>query len=305
MSHEIANCFVDFYKGLLGQKVERSTVNRDVILSGPCVMNSDWNVLTASVSIDEIRAALFDIDNDKASGSDGFGSFFFKHAWDLIKHEVIELLKLVIDKIMYGAQAAFIHGRFIVDNIHLVQELLRKYACKRGSPRCILKVHIQKAYDTVDWEFLDEVLSIMNFLQYSFALNGTYHGYFIGKRGLRQDAFGDMAGLRVNSLKSSIYMASIDDSIRHEILQLSGFVLGTFPFRYFCVPLKAIAAKISCWPMHSLSYAGKIELIKSIIQGVECFWLSILPPDLCCQHHKLANKASTDCMGWVVQAFGG
>ncbi|XP_075498805.1 uncharacterized protein LOC142537123 [Primulina tabacum] len=88
--NDIANCFVVFYKGLLGQKMDRYTVNRDVILSGPCVLTSDWNALTARVSIDEIRAALFDIDNDKALGSDGFGSFFFKHAWDLIKHEVIE-----------------------------------------------------------------------------------------------------------------------------------------------------------------------------------------------------------------------
>lgn len=50
-----------------------------------------------------------------------------------------------------------------MDNIHLAQELLRKYARKNISPRCILKVDIQKAYDTVDWDFLRDVLCSLNF----------------------------------------------------------------------------------------------------------------------------------------------
>ncbi|GJR67563.1 hypothetical protein Tco_0013628 [Tanacetum coccineum] len=42
-----------------------------------------------------------------------------------------------------------------------------------GVPQCAFKVDIQKAYDTVDWGFL--------------SINGVLHGYFNGKRGLRQD----------------------------------------------------------------------------------------------------------------------
>ncbi|XP_075508006.1 uncharacterized protein LOC142544859 isoform X2 [Primulina tabacum] len=194
--------------------------------------------------------------------------------------------------------------RSIVDNIHLAQELLRKYARKRVSKRCILKVDVQKAYDTVDWAFLEEVLIGFNFpslfvkwimecvstTSYSIALNGTYHGHFKGERELRQgdplspflfnicievlsrsikqmsrsptygfhpkcrdlrithlayaddllllsrgdigsiemvmnclNKFGDMAGLRVNLLKSNIYMAGMDDRTRHEILRMTGF----------------------------------------------------------------------------------
>ncbi|XP_075508007.1 uncharacterized protein LOC142544859 isoform X3 [Primulina tabacum] len=106
--------------------------------------------------------------------------------------------------------------RSIVDNIHLAQELLRKYARKRVSKRCILKVDVQKAYDTVDWAFLEEVLIGFNFpslfvkwimecvstTSYSIALNGTYHGHFKGERELRQ---------------------GMDDRTRHEILRMTGF----------------------------------------------------------------------------------
>nr|GEU36023.1 hypothetical protein [Tanacetum cinerariifolium] len=63
-------------------------------------------------------------------------------------------------------QSAFVFGRRISDNILLTQELIRNYHKIRGSPRCAFKVDIQKAYDTVDWSFLETIL--------------------VGKRGLRQ-----------------------------------------------------------------------------------------------------------------------
>ncbi|XP_073060298.1 uncharacterized protein [Primulina eburnea] len=103
--------------------------------------------------------------------------------------------------------------------------------------------------------------------------------------------FGEMAWLRVNLLKSNRYMASIDGYVRQQILELTGFSAGNLPVCYLGVPLAArrlrfsdydilvdaLTAKINSWPRHSLSYAEKIELIRSILQGMECFWFSILP----------------------------
>lgn len=40
--------------------------------------------------------------------------------------------------------------------------------------------------------------------------------------------------------------------------------------------LDVVAKKVAAWPKHSLSYAGWLELIRSMLQGVECYWLSIL-----------------------------
>lgn len=189
----------------------------DSLSGGPCILESDYDSLVAEVSAGEIKAALIDIDNNKAPGSDGFGSMFFKSAWDIVSGDVIAAVKeffvsgrllkqwnhtvialipkspsaaspsdyrpiscctticKIISKILVmrlrkvmpgivdGSQSDFIHGRSIVDNIHLAQELLRKYARKRISPRCTLKVDLQKAYDTVDWDFLKETLTFLNF----------------------------------------------------------------------------------------------------------------------------------------------
>ncbi|GJR53134.1 putative RNA-directed DNA polymerase [Tanacetum coccineum] len=69
-----------------------------------------------------------------------------------------------------------------------------------GPPRCAFKIDIQKAYDTVDWRFLGCVLKYFGFhplmikwimacvtsTSFSLNINGDIHGFFKGKRGLRQ-----------------------------------------------------------------------------------------------------------------------
>ncbi|GKG15091.1 hypothetical protein Tco_0354691, partial [Tanacetum coccineum] len=51
----------------------------------------------------------------------------------------------------------------ISDNILLTQGLMHNYHLDHGTPRCAFKVDIKKAYDTVDWCFLKEVLLAFGF----------------------------------------------------------------------------------------------------------------------------------------------
>lgn len=98
------------------------------------------------------------------------------------------------------AQSAFIEGRSIVDNIFLSHELFKSYARKGVSPRCVMKIDLSKAYDTLEWSFLKQILIDMGFpckfitwimacittLSYSLLLNGGLTKPFKGKRGIRQ-----------------------------------------------------------------------------------------------------------------------
>ncbi|GKF22950.1 protein LAZ1 [Tanacetum coccineum] len=169
---------------------------------------------------------MFDIGDDRAPGRDGFTTAFFKKAWDIVGLEVPTPLKIndyraisccnviykciskiLTNRIIEGIkevvginQSAFIPGRNISDNILLTQELMHNYHWKKGAPRCAFKVDIQKAYDTVDWWFLGIILKGFGFhhimikwimacvtlATFSISLNGDIHGYFKGKRGLRQ-----------------------------------------------------------------------------------------------------------------------
>ncbi|GKA00235.1 aspartic peptidase [Tanacetum coccineum] len=109
-------------------------------------------------------------------------------------------LKGFLSKLVSLNQSAFVPGRRISDNILLTQELMHNYHLDRGPSRCAFKVDIQKAYDTVDWDFLREILIGFGFHQrmigwimecvtttsFSLSINGSLHGFFKGKRGLRQ-----------------------------------------------------------------------------------------------------------------------
>ncbi|XP_021994626.1 uncharacterized protein LOC110891242 [Helianthus annuus] len=111
-----------------------------------------------------------------------------------------ERVKRALNNIVSINQSAFVPGRKISDNILLTQELMHNYHRNSGPPRCAFKVDIQKAYDTVDWKFLKNILLGFGFnnkmvnwimvcvstVSYSVCVNGNVHGYFKGSRGLRQ-----------------------------------------------------------------------------------------------------------------------
>ncbi|GKC68404.1 RNA-directed DNA polymerase, eukaryota, reverse transcriptase zinc-binding domain protein [Tanacetum coccineum] len=54
-------------------------------------------------------------------------------------------------------QSAFVPNRHIQDNILLSQELFNGYDRKEGPKRVAMKIDIQKAYDTVNWKFLEDI----------------------------------------------------------------------------------------------------------------------------------------------------
>ncbi|GKD29751.1 hypothetical protein Tco_1240529 [Tanacetum coccineum] len=120
----------------------------------------------------------------------------FKCISKIIANRIKESLKTLVSP----NQSAFVPGRSIADNILLTQELMHNYHLDRGVPRCAFKVDIQKAYDTVDWAFLKNILAGFGFharmigwimecvttTSFSLSINGSLHGFFKGKRGLRQ-----------------------------------------------------------------------------------------------------------------------
>jgi exonuclease III len=272
-------------------------------------------------------------------------------------------------------QNAFLSGRMMADNIHLLQELLRNYERKRSSPRCLMKIDFRKAFDSVQWPFLRQLLLLLGFpsrfvhlimqcvetASYSVAVNGNIFGFFPGKNGVRQGdplspylflacmeylsrmlhmaslspgfrfhpkcntlgichlafaddvillsrgdrhsvsslfqhltTFGHTSGLVINANKSSIFFGGVADNIKQLILLDTGFAEGSFPFRYLGVPLSPhrllasqfspllhkLESAIHGWLGKHLSYAGRVELLKSVLFGMVHFWLNIFPvPD--------------------------
>ncbi|CAN1334813.1 Transposon TX1 uncharacterized 149 kDa protein [Linum perenne] len=109
-------------------------------------------------------------------------------------------LRDVLPYLISNSQSAFIKGRVIADNIMLAQDLISQYQNKRISPRCVLKVDLQKAFDSISWKALIKILHAMRFpdvmidwiteclhtAKLSVCINGGSFGYFDARKGLRQ-----------------------------------------------------------------------------------------------------------------------
>jgi mannosylglycoprotein endo-beta-mannosidase len=73
-------------------------------------------------------------------------------------------LSVYIDKLISTSQSAFIQKRCIQDNFLYVRGLARHYH-RTKTPVCLIKLDITKAFDSVSWEYLLELLSRRHFPQ--------------------------------------------------------------------------------------------------------------------------------------------
>jgi len=71
-------------------------------------------------------------------------------------------LRSVIGLVISESQSAFIKGRQILDDILVTNEIVDE-ARKFNKELILFKVDFEKAYDTVDWGYLDDVMSKMGF----------------------------------------------------------------------------------------------------------------------------------------------
>ncbi|XP_074292607.1 uncharacterized protein LOC141619489 [Silene latifolia] len=162
----------------------------------------------------------------------------------------------ILPDIINPSQGAFVRNRDIVGNIRICQDLIKLYKRKVCSPRVMKKIDLQKAYDSIEWSFLQEMLSALNFLAssiglimqcvspptYSLALNGDVFGFFKGQRGLRGDlhsvrlllrafeTFSMSSGLKMNNGKSNFYSNGVSEAIIKGIEEASGMRRGGIPF---------------------------------------------------------------------------
>ncbi|XP_074277489.1 uncharacterized protein LOC141601119 [Silene latifolia] len=232
--------------------------------------------------------------------------------------EVFDTVALLLPNIVSETHSAFIKGREIVDNIIICQDWVRLYNKKACSPRCMMKVDLRKAYNSIEWSFIEDILKALGFPNkmvglimecvtsptFSLSLNENVFGYFEGRRGIRQgdpispllfivcmeyftgvlnvvtqrkefrfhplckllnlshlcfvedfllfsrgdpdfvkvilSAFATFlvaSGLEMNRKKSKIYCNGIKPTNLQGILNMAGFQVGAFLFKYLGIPI--------------------------------------------------------------------
>ncbi|GJY11524.1 protein LAZ1 [Tanacetum coccineum] len=310
-------------------------------------------------ALNEIKSTMFSIGDDRAPGLDGFTSAFFKKSWDIMGDDICKV-------------STPFRGRRTLDNILITQELMHNYHRDRDPPRCAFKVDIQKTYDTVDWGFLRNILHCFGFhvtmvkwimacvssVSFSLSINDDIHGYFQGRRGLRQgdpispylftlvmevltliikrricvsntfryhnlcedlqivnvcfaddlfifsrgevdsarlimeslEEFQKSSGLVPSIPKSTVYLCNVCNHVKVAILNIMSFAEGELPMKYLGVPListrllnrdckilvERVTNRIGDWKNKSLSFAGRLQLCRSVLSSMQVFWASIL-----------------------------
>ncbi|WZZ45150.1 hypothetical protein YC2023_041409 [Brassica napus] len=111
-------------------------------------------------------------------------------------------LKTVLPQLVSQTQGAFVAVRLISDNLLIAHEMIHGL---RTNPNCksdylAIKTDMSKAYDRVEWSFLEALFEKMGFssvwigwimkcirsVTYTILLNGQTHGHITPKRGIRQ-----------------------------------------------------------------------------------------------------------------------
>ena len=108
-------------------------------------------------------------------------------------------IKTVIPKLISDDQTGFIKGRFIGENIRLIDSYI-KYTAERNIPGLLLFLDFEKAFDTLEWSFIRKTFqhfgfgtSLLNWIKVFYCNiescilnNGWASNFFKLSRGVRQ-----------------------------------------------------------------------------------------------------------------------
>lgn len=104
------------------------------------------------------------------------------------------------------------------------------------------------------------------------------------------DRFANLSGLNINHSKSSIFLAGLSDQLQASLANCMGFSIQTPPVRYLGLPLittrlthsdcqpliDRILSRIKLWTSASLTFAGRLQLIKAVLFSIQVYWSSSL-----------------------------
>ncbi|XP_019224291.1 PREDICTED: uncharacterized protein LOC109205978 [Nicotiana attenuata] len=272
-SADIKREILGFYKALMCSIAKSlPAINSLYMANGPTLSQQQKMELCAEVTDQEILESLKAIGDDKAPVIDGYNAVFFKKAWSIISSQVKE----AINEFFLTAK---MYKPVNCSNIILVPKVSKPTTVKDYRPiACcsmlykmiskILAARLQKVMPSIICEAQDS---------------------FVPGRKIADNVMEEI-GFPTSFIKWTMECIK---TVSYTVLYFSQFSEASGLQANLGIPLSTkkialiqwqplvdkITAKISSWTAKKLSYAGRVQLVQSMIFGIQAYWaqLFILP----------------------------
>ncbi|XP_021602061.1 uncharacterized protein LOC110607253 [Manihot esculenta] len=254
---------------------------------------------------------------------------------------MVNRLKYVMSFLIGSEQSSFVPGRQIMDNIVIYQEVFHSMNKAKGVKGYMaLKIDLEKAYDRLNWDFLELVLSNTGFSDawINNIMKGgptVSHLMFADHMVLFTEAtveqmgcilkilndFSLVSGQRINFSKFCIFFSpKITSYLAESLVNMAGMArtdslgshlgmpsfhrrMGPTSFREVIDKMKH---RLSGWKAFMLSKAGRVIMISSVLNAIPMFLMqtTVLPKyavGRASWDMKMKNGAS---MNWRAVCFG-
>ncbi|GJX96216.1 RNA-directed DNA polymerase, eukaryota, reverse transcriptase zinc-binding domain protein [Tanacetum coccineum] len=249
----IKNQIFDFYKSIFSA----SNSNRRPRFSNdrvPKLSNEDACSLEHLFLENEVWNAVCGCGSDKAPGPDGFNFKYIKRFWGIIKEDV---LKAVVDPL----GLCDFRPISLIGNGMLIANETMEFLKRKKMKEIIFKVDFEKAYDSINWSYMMEIMErtrfgsrwrkwVMAYLRsasISILVNGSPTNEFYMGREVPQE----VAGLKINLRKSKVYGVGVDGDELDRMAWLSE------------------------WKARAMSFGGRLTLVKSILGSLPLYYFSM------------------------------
>ncbi|XP_048620311.1 uncharacterized protein LOC106408459 [Brassica napus] len=240
-------------------------------------------------------------------------------SYKIISKVLCQRLKKVLPGLISETQSSFVAGRQISDNVMMLQEMFHALRTKPSgrNKRMAIKTDMSKAYDRMEWSFIEAVLRKMGFsetwiswvmrcitsVKYKVLMNGEPRGNITPEIMKVVRRYGKASGQCINFDKSSLLFGKrINATTRQEIKDALGIQnegeMGTYlgipedisrsKCKLFAFLKDKLMHRVNGWTGRWLSKGGKEVLIKSILLALPTYVMSnfLLPLEIC---ENLAN----------------
>ena len=198
------------------------------------VVNMVLNVLNSDMSMADINKTYITLvpKNKNSSRMTKFRPISLSNViYKLIAKVLANRPKLILSHIISENQSAFITGRLITNNVLIAFEMKHYLKHKKEGKDCYMpiKLDMSKAYDRVEWAFIEQVMRKLGFherwiglimrcittISYFVLINKVAHGNIVPSRGFRQ---GDPLSSYLFLLCADSFSLLINKAVRSHIM---------------------------------------------------------------------------------------